>query len=88
MDKGRATAVIYLDFSKAFDMIPHNIFLSKLESYRFNGYTVQWMKNWLQDWVHRVVVNGSVSGWRSVMSVVPQGSVLELIFFLYCHQWH
>jgi len=47
VDEGKAVDIIYRDFSKAFDTVPHSILLEKLAAHGLDGCTLSWIKNWL-----------------------------------------
>lgn len=84
VDEGHSADVVYLDFAKAFDKVPHQRLLLKLEAAGITGNLLGWIQDWLSNRMQRVVLNGKCSEWAEVISGVPQGSVLgPALFILY-----
>ena len=82
LDRGLQTDVLILDFQKAFDTVPHQRLIRKLDFYGIRGTILTWITKWLSARTQQVVVDGEASEPVHVRSGVPQGTVLGPLMFL------
>ena len=82
VDDGSPVDVVYIDFQKAFDKVPHQKLILKLKAHGIGNDVINWIEKWLTHRRQRVIVDGEISNWNLVLSGVPQGSILVPILFL------
>lgn len=81
-DEGRTSALILLDYSKAFDVLDHRLLCAKLSHYGFSERTVGLINSYLSDRTQVVRVDGSLSKPRALQRGVPQGTVMGPLLFV------
>ena len=81
-DSGRLTGAVFLDLSKAFDTVDHNLLLHKLKSVGLSEVTVNWFQSHLANRKQRTSVVDTLSVSASITGGVPQGSILLFLIFM------
>ena len=81
LSTGDKVGALLIDLSKAFDVLPHNLMLAKLQAYGFESSSLNLIQSYLFNRKHRVRISSIFSEWLTVKSGVPQGSVLGPILF-------
>ena len=81
LDKGGKVGAIFMELSKAFNCIRHDLLIAKLHAYGFSREALLFVHSYLENRQQRVKINGSFSSYKHLQLGVPQGSALGPLFF-------
>jgi len=81
LDNNEYIAAILMDLSKAFDCLPHDILLSKLNEYGLSEPATSFIQSYLTNRKQQIKVGNIVSSWAGIGKGVPQGSILGPLLF-------
>ena len=81
LDEGRKVGTIFMDLSKAFNTLNHNLLLAKLNAYGFSFNAIKFIQSYLSERFQRVNINSNFSEWYKILLGVQQGSILGPLLF-------
>ena len=81
LNKGKSVGAIFMDLSKAFDTLNHDLLIAKLEAYGFSENSLNYIQSYLRNRLQRTNVNNNFSLWKDILSGVRQGSILGPLMF-------
>ena len=81
LDRGEYVSALFMDLSKAFDTINHDLLIAKLKAYGFSREALKLIKSYLKNRKQKVQINNKLSSEeRDVIAGVPQGSKIAPVF--------
>ena len=81
LDKGKSAGAIFMDLSKTFDILNHDLLIAKFEASGFSENSLNYIKSYLLNRLQRTNVNNNFSQWKDIFAGVPQGSILDSLMF-------
>ena len=81
LNMGHKVGVIYMDLSKAFDSLNHELLIAKLRCYGLDQNAVEFFKSYLSNRYQCCKINNTLGDWRKIIAGVPQGSILGPLLF-------
>ena len=76
LDKGKSAGAIFMNPSKAFDTLNHDLLIAKLEAYGFSENSLNYIQSYLRNRLQRTNVNNNFSLWKGIFAGVPKGFIL------------
>ena len=81
LNMSHKVGVIYMDLSKAFDSLNHELLIAKLKCYGLDQHAVEFFRSYLSNRYQCCKVNNTLGGWRKIIAGVPQASILGPLLF-------